>query len=111
MLSSDLRAHPIPPINHSCPLRSDLTGRGAVARRDVQRRVLGEEVPRAQVQRHGLRRHDRIVFRGREMVDAERVPEHDIGVIDPRAGVCRDPFRETTAWLAGRLRDMPTGGV
>lgn len=95
-----------------CPLlRRNLTGCRTIRRRHIQCRILEEEIPWSQQQRHRLRRHNRIVFRGREMRDAKGVPEHDIGVVDAFIAMRRHPRRESLRRLARRLGHMPTSGV
>lgn len=41
------------------------------------------------------------------MCDTEGVPEDDVGVVDDCVAI-RDPFRDTSGWLARCLRDVPT---
>lgn len=79
----------------TCPLllRRHLRRRRRVTRWDVERRVLQKEIPRPQQQRHGLRRHDRVIFWRREVRDPKGVPQHDVGVIDALIPVLGDPFR------------------
>lgn len=67
----------------------------AVARRHIQARIPREEVSGPQQQRHWLRRHHGEVFRGREVRDAECVPEDNISVNDVGVGVCSDPKGKT----------------
>ena len=68
------------------PSITNAARRAGERRRDVHRRVLREEVPRTKQNRHGLRGHDRVVFRRWEVGDAECVPHDDVLVFD--AGVC-----------------------
>lgn len=105
----DQLRHLIRRIQHLPPSRN-LARRAAVARRHVQRRVLGEEVPRPQEQRHGLCGHDGEVFWGWEVRDAEGVPEHDVGVVDGGVFV-GDPLGDAAGGLAGGLWDVPAGRV
>jgi hypothetical protein len=86
------------------------TRRTAITRRDVERRVLGKEVARAQQQRHGLGRHDGEVFGGGEVRDAEGVPENDVFVGDGCVAV-GDPFGEAFGGLPGGLGHVAPGGV
>lgn len=44
------------------------------------------------------------------MCDAERVPEHNIRVVDRGIFIC-DPFWDTAGGLAGCLGDVASGGV
>lgn len=86
------------PIRH-LPLSRHLTRRTTIRGRDIQGRVLGEEVPRPQEQGHGFGGHDgEVLWRG-EVRDAEGVPEHDVGVVDAGAAV-GDPLRDAARRLA-----------
>src|SRR5579862_3569271 len=49
-------------------------------RRDVQRRVPVEEPEWLEPERHGVDRHHRPVLRPGDVVDAEHVPEHHVGI-------------------------------
>ena len=92
-------------------LRRRLTRRLSKRGRDVEGRVAEEEVARSEVQRHWLGRHDGVVFRGREVGDAEGMPEDDVGVLDGVAARVFDPLRETLGGFAARLGHMPACGV
>jgi hypothetical protein len=59
---------------------------------DVDARVLVEEAEWLEPERHYVGRHYRPVLDASEVVDAEHVPEHDIGVLE--WFVVRDPSRE-----------------
>ena len=64
----------------------------AGARRHVERRVAVEEADRLEPERDGVDRHHRPLLRARDVVDAEHVPEHDVGVLD--RAVLRGPRRQ-----------------
>ena len=74
-------------------LISHLTRRRAITRRDIERGVHEEEIPRPQQQGHRLGRHDREVLGGGEMRDAEGMPEDDVGVVDADIARVLDPGR------------------
>lgn len=67
-------------------------------------------MPRPQQQADGLGRHDRKVLWGREVRDAEGVPQDDVGIVDAGVAV-GDPLRETQGGIARRLRDVSAGRV
>src|SRR4051794_7011952 len=73
-----------------------MAGRG----RDVQRRIAVEEARRLEPKRDGVDRHDRPLLRARDVVDAEDVPEHHVGVLD-RAVALR-PHRQAAVRRALR---------
>jgi hypothetical protein len=73
------------------PPGRNVTRRPRKARRDIQGRIPEEEMARPQQQRHGLGGHDGEVLRGREMGEAEGVPEDDVGVGDVLRRVRGDP--------------------
>ena len=99
-------------IQHSRLQRARLLARGRrVTRRDIERRVPQEEIPRSEEHRHGLRRHDRIVLGRGEMRDAERMPEDDVRVLNVFVGVLGDPFGQALGGLAGRLGHVAARGV
>ena len=50
--------------------------------RDVQGRIAVEDSERLEPERDGVDRHDRPVLRPRDVVNAERVPQHHVGVVD-----------------------------
>ena len=58
----------------------------AVRGRHVQRRVGVEEAERPEGEADPLDRHHRPVLRPRDVVAAQRVPEHDVGVLDRPVG-------------------------
>ena len=101
--------HLIRRIQHPT-LTCHLTRGTTITRRDIQRRILIKEIPRAQQQRHRLRRHDGEIFRSWEMRDAEGVPEDDVGVVD-RGLAIGDPFGNTPRGFARGLGHVPAGGV
>src|SRR5512142_1777431 len=55
---------------------------GAAPGGDVQGRVAVEKAPWLEPEGHGVGRHDRPVFHPGEVMDAEDVPQHDVGVLD-----------------------------
>jgi hypothetical protein len=101
--------HLIRRIQHPT-LACHLTRGTTITRRDIQRRILIKEIPRAQQQRHRLRRHDGEILRSWEVRDTEGVPEDDVGVVD-RGLAIGDPFWDTPRRLARGLGHVPAGGV
>jgi hypothetical protein len=75
------------------PLIRNLTRGTAITRRDIERRILGKEIPRSKQQRHGFCRHDGKVLRRWEMRDAECMPEDNIRILN-RGLAIGDPFRD-----------------
>ena len=59
----------------------------AGAGRNVEGGVAVEEAPRLQRERDRVHRHDRPVLGPRDVVDAEDVPQHDVGVGDRAVGL------------------------
>ena len=57
-------------------------GNGRWGGRDVERGVAVEEADGLEPEGDGVHRHHRPVLRARDVVDAEDVPEHDVGVLD-----------------------------
>lgn len=88
---------------------SNLARNTDVTRRDVHDRIVGEEVPRPQQQRHGLDGHDGKVLGRRDVRHAEGVPQHNVRVLDGLAAVA-DPLRQTRGWIAGCLGHVAAGG-
>lgn len=102
--------HPAQPIDEAHPLPRPARD-AAVARRHVQARVPGEEVPGPQQQRHRLGRHDGEVLRRGEVHDAEGVPQDDVRVVDGLGRVGLDPGGQALRGVAGGLRDVAAGRV
>src|SRR5579862_7085258 len=73
-------------------------------RREVQRRVPVEEPERLEPERHGVDRHHRPVLGPGDVVDAEHVPQHHVGVLDP-------PVRGGPSWkprvAQRKVRELP----
>ena len=88
-----------------------LTRYTTITRRNVQRRILQEKVPRSQEQCHGLGRHDGEIFGCGEMGQAKSMPEHDVRVGNVFVGIGGDPFRKAARGLAGCLWHVPAGRV
>ena len=63
-------------------LLSGLAGAFLMAGRHVQGGIAVEEPERLEPERDGVDRHDRPVLRAGDVVDAEHVPEHHVGVLD-----------------------------
>lgn len=82
------------------------TGHAAITRRYIQARVAGEEVARPQQQAHRLGGHDGEVLGAGEVGEAERVPEDDVGVLQVRGRVGRDPGWDALGGVAGGLRHV-----
>ena len=83
-------------------------------RRDVQRRILVEEAERLEPEGDRVCRHDRPVLGPGDVVDAEDVPQHDIGVSQRR--IVADPVAdpqlvrtEPAAGFGARLGRIVTG--
>lgn len=96
-------------VDHRVLLRRDLARDGHVARRDIQDRVVDEEVARPQEQRHGLGGHDGEVLGRGDVRHAEGVPEHDVRVLD-RLGPVADPLGQAAGGLARGLGHVPARG-
>ena len=75
--------------------RQDLTRRPRIRRRHIERGIAHEKVAGPEQQRHRLGGHDRVVLWAGEVDDAERVPEHDVFVVDLRIRVVGDPLWES----------------
>lgn len=78
-----------------------------VARWHIHTRVVGEEVPWAKQQSHGLNWHNGEVLRGRNVCDSECVPQNDVCVFGAGCSL-GDPLGETQRGLTGCLRDVAT---
>lgn len=50
--------------------------------RRAQDRIALEEVHRLEVEAGGHGRHDRVIFLARDVVESQRVPQHDVPVLD-----------------------------
>jgi hypothetical protein len=73
------------PPGHERARSRHLAVRGR-ARCDIERRVVVEERSRLQHEPGPLGRHDRPVLRPGDVIAAQGVPEHDIGVLDRAVG-------------------------
>ena len=77
-----------------------------VARGHVQGRVAVEEPERLEPERDDVAGHHRPVLRPGDVVDAEHVPEHHVGVLD--GPVRRGPDRQARVMLA-QVREVAAG--
>lgn len=85
-----------------------LARRARVARRHVHDWVVVEKVPRLQDQRNRLHRHHGKVLGSREVDNSERVPKHDVGVVDG-LGAIAHPLGDAMGRLARSLGDVAAG--
>lgn len=80
-------------------------------RRNVHTRIGREEIAWAQEDTHWLRGHDWVVFRGRKVDEAERMPEDNVGVIETAIGIGCNPRRNALGRLPGGLGNVSASGV
>jgi hypothetical protein len=66
---------------------------------------LKEKVPRTKQQRHGLSRHDRIIFRRWKVGDSKGMPQDYISIINTGFSIL-DPFNKSLGRLTRGLRNV-----
>lgn len=99
---------PLRPVRH---FRRPLARRQAIARRNIQSCISEEEIPRSQVQRDRVDRHDGEVFGSCKMCHAERVPQDDVCIFDAFVAVRGDPGWQALCGVTGGLGHVSASGV
>ena len=84
LVNSDLNTRLVPPVCAFDTAQGTrfLAGCHCIARRHVESWISEEKVSRSQQQRHRLCWHDRVILWRRKVRDTERVPKHNVRVID-----------------------------